>query len=80
MIMALRRHCLKQLFEFHHLDVYQADLLIEECVCEPWRLEESDHELRAVAIANHSRGYRPARLRVNEIVIENAVASAGAHP
>jgi hypothetical protein len=48
-------------FEFHHLDVYHADLLIEKCVCEPWRLEESDHELRAVAIANHSRGLSAAR-------------------
>lgn len=76
MISSLRRHYLKQFLELRQLDVDQADLLIEERVREPRGLEEGDHELRPIVIGNYSRGYRPARLRVDKIVIENAVAQA----
>ena len=80
MISARRRHYLKQRLELRQLDVDQADLAIEERAREPRRLEEGDHELRPIAIANHSRGHCPARLRVDEVAIGNAMASAGAHP
>lgn len=70
----------ENLLERGELDIDEFDLLVEEGVREPRRLEEGHNELRPLTIRNDARGHGPACLGIVIVVIKDPMAGIRADP